>query len=77
MGHQEVPLREWEFWVASGKARAEVILPCLDGPFGCVAAMNVRWDQLEGDVVFGEVCLHVQRAFVVEDMKCGSETIFA
>ena len=37
--------------VNDGKARKEVIFEGVNGPFGCVGAMDVRWDKLVGNVV--------------------------
>ena len=52
--HEKIPFGEWEFWVAGGQARAEVIFPVLDSSFSGVAAVAVRRNALEIDVVFFE-----------------------
>jgi hypothetical protein len=52
-----------------------MVLPCLNGAFGCVAPVAVGWYALEGDVVFAESFLEFVGAFVVKDVKGGGVAI--
>ena len=56
LGHKKVPFKERELGVAGGEASAEMVFPHLDGAFGCVAAMHLWWNALEGHVVLLEGC---------------------
>jgi hypothetical protein len=47
-------VRRQELGVAGGEIGAEVILPSLDGSFGCIASVAMWWDSLEGYVIFLE-----------------------
>jgi hypothetical protein len=47
LGEETIPFCEGEIGVAGGEAGDEVVLPCLDGSFGCVATVAVGWDTLE------------------------------
>ena len=49
----------------------------LDGSFGCIEAMDVGWDEFEGDMIFFEGFAHVVGAFVVEDVELGSNAVVA
>ena len=48
-----------------------MVLPGLYGSFGGVAAVAVRRDALEIDVIFGESLLELVRAFVIKDVEVG------
>jgi hypothetical protein len=48
-----------------------MVFPGLDGSFGGVAAVAMRRDTLEVDVVFFKSLLELVRAFVIEDVKVG------
>lgn len=67
--HEKVPFGEREFGVASGKARAEMVLPGLDRALGGVATMAVWGNALEVHIVFAESFLELVRALVVEDVE--------
>jgi hypothetical protein len=67
--HQEIPFGDREFGVTSGEARAKMIFPGLDSALGGVAAMDVRWYELEVDVVFFESSFYFIGAFVIEDVE--------
>jgi hypothetical protein len=69
--HEEIPFGEGEFWVTCSQARAKMVFPGLDGSFGGVAAVAVRRDTLEVDVVFFKSLLELVRAFVIEDVEVG------
>ena len=69
MGHEKVSFGQGGFWVAGGETGAEVILPSLDGSFGCIASVALWWDLLEGDVIFPECFFEFVGAFIVEDVE--------
>ena len=73
--HEEIPFGEWEFGIAGGETRAEMIFPCLNGAFGGVSTVAVRRDALEIDVVLFEGFLEFIGALVVKDVKFGCEAV--
>ena len=46
-----------------------MVLPRLDGSFGCISTVDVWWDALEIDVVLFECFLEFIRALIVEDVE--------
>ena len=48
-----------------------MILPSLDGSFGCIASVAIWWDLLGGDVVFPKCFFEFVGAFIVEDVEFG------
>ena len=52
-----------------------MILPSLDGSFGCIASVAIRWDSLEGYIVFPEGFFEFIRAFIVEDVEFGWKSV--
>lgn len=46
-----------------------MVFPGLDGPFGCVAAMDVGGHEFEFNLVFLEGFAEIFGAFVVEDVE--------
>ena len=49
-----------------------MIFECADSPFGGVATMYARWDQLITDVLASHVLLESFRTFVVNPLKFGA-----
>ena len=72
MGDDTVPLLGWEVGVTRGQARTEVIIEGANCMFGGVAAMGIRGDKLEVDIVFAEGVFHSAGAFDVKDVESGS-----
>ena len=52
-----------------------MVLPTLDGSFGCVAAVAVWGYALEIDVVFFECFFEIVGTFVIEDVESGSVAV--
>ena len=48
-----------------------MVLPSLDGSFGGVGTMDVRWNELEGDIAFFKGFLEFVGAFVVQYVYLG------
>ena len=71
MRNESVPLAERELGIARGKAGEEVILESLDGPFGRIAPMNMRRDELKFYVLFLESLAKIFRDFVIENVSVG------
>ena len=69
------PLLGVKVGVARGKADAKMILECVDCTFGGVAAVGVRGNNLEGNVVFAEGFLNSVVALVVKDVDSGFCTV--
>jgi len=65
---EEVPFCKREKWIAGGKAGDEMVFPCLDGSFCCVASVAMRGNALKFDFVFPEGVFQACGAFVVEDV---------
>ena len=55
LGSEMVPKLQWKMGVSSAETTDEVILECLDGSFGCVDTMIVRFDELDRSVVSSHV----------------------
>ena len=70
-----VPLFYRKGGFKAGDDCKEIILPILDRSFGCIAAMDVRWDEFEGDMILFEGLEHVVGSFVIEDMYLRSNVI--
>jgi hypothetical protein len=49
--HEEIPFSEGELGVTCGEAGTEMILPSLDCRFSGVAAVAMRWDTLEINIL--------------------------
>ena len=64
-------VRRQELGVAGGEIGAEVILPSLEGSFGCVASVAMWWYSLEGDMIFLICFFEFIGAFIVEDVEFG------
>ena len=60
---------------AGSESGAKMIFECADHTFGGVAAVGVREDKLEVNVVFAEEFLHFVGALVIKDVESGSCTI--
>ena len=75
MGHEEVPFGKGELGVTGGEIGAEVVLPGLDGSFGCVASVAMRWESLEGNAIFLESLFEFVGAFSVEDVEFGGISV--
>jgi hypothetical protein len=78
MRQQEIPSVGLEQWCSSGKDGKEVIFKYMDGVFGCVAAVDVGWDQLQGAVIVGNGLLEGCAGFIVYYVEfrlaaCGGE----
>ena len=52
MGDEAVPFAEGKIRVAGGKTREEMIFEGLDGPFGRIAPVDMRRDELKAYVLF-------------------------
>ena len=61
--------------VKAGDGCKEMVIPRLGGSLCCIAEMDVRWEECEGDVITSEGLAHVFGSFVVEDMEVGSNTV--
>ena len=75
MGHEEVLFGKGELGVTSGETGAEVALLDLDGSFGCVALVAMRWDSLEGKAIFPESLFEFVGAFIVKDVDFGGISV--
>ena len=53
-----------------------MVFPGLDCSFGGVGTMDVRWNELEGDIVFLEGFLEFVGAFVVQYVHLGGISIY-
>jgi hypothetical protein len=58
--------------IRATKPRKEVVLEGAYGALGRIGAMDSRWYQLEGDVLFDEVLLEHSGAFVVKTLELGA-----
>ena len=63
--------------VTRSNSSAKIIIECADRTFGGVAAVGVRGDKLEVNVVFLEGFFHFVGALVVEDVDSGGCTMLA
>ena len=61
--------------VKAGDGCKEMVIPRLGGSLCCIAEMDVRWEECEGDVITFEGLAHFVGSFVVEDMEVGSNTV--
>ena len=52
-----------------------MIFECVDRTFGGVAAVGVRGNKLEVNVLLAEIFLHVVGALVIEDVESGGFTL--
>ena len=64
-----------KFGIARGNSCAKIILDCADCTFGGVAAVGVRGNNLEVNVVLAEGFLHVVEALFFEDVESGGCTV--
>ena len=71
LGNETVPFLGGKVGFARGEAGAKIILECEDRTFGGVAAVDVRGNNLEGNVVFAEGFLNSVGALVVDDVESG------
>ena len=56
---------------ARSESGAKIIFECTDRTFGGVAAVGVRGDKLEVNIVFAEGFLHCVGALMFEDVEIG------
>ena len=52
-----------------------MVFPSLDGALGCVSAMVMRGNALEGDFVFLESLFELFGTFVIEDVQLGRVSV--
>ncbi len=71
MWEQSIPKMKWEMFVCAAEDADEVHLEGLDGLFGHVAMVIVRWDQLVSHFVVANCLLEIGRALIVEDVSPG------
>ena len=64
-----------KFGIATGKSCTKIILDCADCTFGGVAAVGVRGNNLEVNIVLAEGFLHGVEALTVEDVESGGCTV--
>jgi hypothetical protein len=57
--------------VGAAKTSDEMVFPASNGLFGCIMSMNVRQDQLVGDIVLFHNCFQSWRSFIVEFLEKG------
>ena len=62
-----------EVFVDAAEAGDEMIFEGSDGSFGGVAAMDIGWHKLVGDIFVIEKLLKRRRAFVVEALELWAE----
>ena len=75
MGDEAIPFLGGKARVARSVSGAKVIFECADCTFCGVAAVDVKGDKLEVNVVFVEGFLHGVEALVVENVESGCCTI--
>ena len=71
MGDETVPFLGRKVGVARGESGTKMIFECADRTFGGVAAVGVRRDTLEINVVLAEGFLHSVGALVVKYVESG------
>ncbi len=71
MWEQSIPKMKGEILVCAAEDADEVCLEGLDGLFGHVATVIVRWDQLVSHFVVANFLLEIGRALIVEDVSSG------
>ena len=54
MRDESVPLSERKLGITRKETRKKVVFKGLNGPFGCIAPMNMRRDELEFDVLLAQ-----------------------
>ena len=77
MGDEAIPFLGGKARVARSVSGAKVIFECADCTFCGVAALIVRRETLEVNVVFAEDFLHGVGALVVKDMEIGGCNMLA
>ena len=75
MGDETVPFLGWKVGVARGKSVAKMIFECADCTFGGVAAVGVRGDKLEINVVLAEGFMHGVGALIAKDLESAGCTV--
>jgi hypothetical protein len=73
-GREAASVCDGERWGNTHYARKEVVLPCVDDPFGQVGAMYVGGRLLELDLFIPNQCLDVMGGFVVELVEVREES---
>ena len=69
LGNETIPYLGGEVGVARGNSGAKMVFECADCTFGGIAAVGVRGNKLEFNVVLAEGFLHDVVALVVEDVE--------
>jgi hypothetical protein len=76
MGNESVPQVEREIRVSAAEASNEVVLEGADGPFGCIATVQMRGSKLKVDMFGSHEGLEGCRGFVVQALELRSEAAF-
>ena len=76
LGDETVPFLGGKVWVARGDSSANIILECADRTLGGVAAVGIRGNKLEVNVLLAEGFMHGMGALVIKDMEIGGCTVF-
>ncbi len=63
---------KWKVLVCAAQARNEVVLESSNGMFGCIAAVNVWWDELIVHIFCSEVVLEGLGCLVVKALELGA-----
>ena len=75
LGNEMIPLLRGKAGFARGDSGANIIFECEYHTFGGVAAVGVRGNKLEVNVVVAECFLHGVGALVVKDVGSGGCTV--
>ena len=71
LGNETIPFLGGKVGVIRGMSGAKIIFECADRTFGGVAAVGVRGNKLEVNVLLVEGFLYGVGALVVEDLESG------
>ena len=66
---ESVPLVERELGVTGREPCKEVVFESLDGPFGCIAPMNMGRDELKFYFLFAQSLTKILRDFVIKNVS--------
>ena len=77
LGNEAIPEVQGEVFINAARTSDEMVLESSDGSFSRVAAVDVRWNQWEGDVFFGKELFECCGALVVELLEFGAKAHFA
>ena len=69
---EEAPKVQGELWIRGTEASNEVVLECLDGSLGSIAAVDVGRGELVGHILLMEILLEDGGALIVKGVELGS-----